>query len=76
MRYEPGNIRVDGGGLCASCYPFFHIAGLIAGSCSKTAEAEQLLSSVYNKFNEGFETSDLKTARVLIHVLRTSLARS
>jgi hypothetical protein len=38
-------------------------------------EAEQLLSSVY-KFNEGFETSDLKTSRALIHVLRTSLARS
>jgi predicted ATPase len=43
---------------------------------SKTVEAEQLLSSVYNKFNEGFETSDLKAARALIHVLRTSLARS
>jgi hypothetical protein len=39
-------------------------------------EAEQLLSSDYNKFNEGFETSDLKTARALIHMLRRSLARS
>ena len=38
----------------------------------KTAEAEQLLSSVYNKFSEGFETSDLKTAHTLIHVLRTA----
>ena len=42
----------------------------------KTADAEQLLSSVYNKFSEGFETSDLKTARALIHMFRTSLARS
>jgi predicted ATPase len=42
----------------------------------KSAEAEQLLSSVYNKFSEGFETSDLKTARALIHVLRRSRARS
>jgi len=48
---------------------------LIAASRSKTVEAEQLLPSVYNEFNE-LETSDLKTARALIHVLRTSLARS
>jgi len=39
----------------------------------KTAEAEQLLSSVYNKFSEGFETSDLKTAHALINELRTKL---
>src|SRR5262249_28900228 len=33
----------------------------------KTAEADQLLSSVYNRFTEGFETADLKAARALIH---------
>jgi len=42
-------------------------------------EAEQLLSSVYNKFNEGFETSDLKTARAdprVPHVSSTFIAHS
>jgi predicted ATPase len=33
----------------------------------KTAEAKQLLSSAYNRFTEGFETCDLKTARRLIN---------
>jgi predicted ATPase len=33
----------------------------------KTAEADQLLSSVYSRFTEGFETADLKAARALIH---------
>jgi predicted ATPase/DNA-binding winged helix-turn-helix (wHTH) protein len=35
-------------------------------------EADQLLSSVYRRFNEGFETSDLKTARTLIDSLHTT----
>jgi tetratricopeptide (TPR) repeat protein len=35
----------------------------------KTAEAHAVLSSVYNRFTEGFETSDLKTARVLMGTL-------
>jgi predicted ATPase/DNA-binding winged helix-turn-helix (wHTH) protein len=34
--------------------------------------AEQLLSSVYNKFSEGFETNDLKSARALIDELRNT----
>jgi predicted ATPase/DNA-binding winged helix-turn-helix (wHTH) protein len=42
----------------------------------KTADAEQLLSSIYNKFSEGFESSDLKTAHALIATLRTALADS
>jgi predicted ATPase len=37
----------------------------------RTREADQLLSSVYRRFNEGFETSDLKTARTLIDRLHT-----
>src|SRR5262249_52579955 len=37
----------------------------------KTAEADQLLSSVYNRFTEGFETADLKAARALIHEFRS-----
>jgi predicted ATPase/DNA-binding winged helix-turn-helix (wHTH) protein len=32
----------------------------------KTAEAHGLLSAVYNRFTEGFETSDLRAARALI----------
>ena len=40
----------------------------------RTADAEQLLSSVYNSFSEGFETSDLRTARALITDLRKALA--
>jgi predicted ATPase len=36
----------------------------------KTADAHQLLTSVYNRFNEGFETADLKTACALIASLR------
>jgi predicted ATPase len=35
-----------------------------------TADADQLLSSVYNRFNEGFKTIDLKTARALIDEFR------
>jgi predicted ATPase len=38
----------------------------------ETEEAHQLLSSVYNRFSEGFETADLKTARALIHEFRTT----
>jgi predicted ATPase len=33
----------------------------------RTREADQLLASVYGRFNEGFETSDLKTARELLN---------
>src|SRR4029450_4295814 len=36
-----------------------------------TADAEQLLSSVYSKFTEGFETADLKAAHALITELRS-----
>ncbi len=36
----------------------------------KTAEAEAQLSSVYNRFTEGFDTIDLRTARALIDELR------
>jgi predicted ATPase len=32
----------------------------------RTEDADELLSSVYSRFTEGFETSDLKTARALI----------
>jgi predicted ATPase len=38
----------------------------------KTAEADQLLSSVYNRFTEGFETADLKAACALIHEFRSA----
>jgi predicted ATPase len=38
------------------------------------ADAEQLLSSVYNKFGEGFETSDLRTARGLLAEFRKGSA--
>jgi predicted ATPase len=38
----------------------------------KTAEADQLLSSFYNRFTEGFETADLKAARGLIHEFRSA----
>jgi predicted ATPase len=40
----------------------------------KTEEAEKLLSSVYNRFSEGFETADLMTARALIDNFRNSLS--
>jgi tetratricopeptide (TPR) repeat protein len=36
----------------------------------KTAEARELLSAVYNRFTEGFETADLKTACALMDELR------
>ena len=36
----------------------------------KTAEAHDLLSAVYDRFTEGFDTADLKTARALIDELR------
>jgi predicted ATPase len=32
----------------------------------RVREAAELLSSIYCRFNEGFETSDLRTARTLI----------
>jgi predicted ATPase len=37
----------------------------------KTAEAKQLLTGVYDRFTEGFETADLRTARALIEELGT-----
>jgi predicted ATPase/DNA-binding winged helix-turn-helix (wHTH) protein len=37
---------------------------------SKTAEASELLSAVYDRFTEGFDTADLTTARVLIDEFR------
>jgi predicted ATPase/DNA-binding winged helix-turn-helix (wHTH) protein len=40
----------------------------------RTREADELLSSVYRRFNEGFETGDLKTARALIDRLHTTPA--
>jgi predicted ATPase/DNA-binding winged helix-turn-helix (wHTH) protein len=36
----------------------------------RTREADQLLSSVYGRFNEGFETGDLKAAKTLIDHLQ------
>ena len=40
---------------------------------SRSEEAAELLSSVYSRFNEGFGTNDLKTARALIDKFRTAL---
>jgi predicted ATPase len=40
----------------------------------RTEEAQKLLSSVYNRFTEGFETADLITARGLIDNCRNSLS--
>jgi len=40
----------------------------------RTREADQLLFSVYRRFNEGFETCDLKAARALIDRLHTTPA--
>lgn len=40
----------------------------------RTEEAETLLSSVYNRFSEGFETADLMTARALTGYFRNSLS--
>jgi predicted ATPase/DNA-binding winged helix-turn-helix (wHTH) protein len=40
----------------------------------KTAEADELLSAVYNRFTEGFDTADLRTARALIDELRKTPA--
>ncbi len=35
----------------------------------KDADARDLLAPVYNWFTEGFDTTDLKTAKVLLHEL-------
>jgi predicted ATPase len=40
----------------------------------KTAAAEKLLSSVYQRFSEGLETADPMTARALIDNFRNSLS--
>ena len=40
----------------------------------KTAEADELLSAVYNRFIEGFDTVDLRTARALIDEIRKTPA--
>jgi len=37
---------------------------------SRTAEANDLLSAVYGRFTEGFDTADLKAARAVIDTLR------
>jgi predicted ATPase len=41
----------------------------------KTAEAHELLSGVYRRFTEGFDTADLKTARALIGELGVPAAQ-
>jgi predicted ATPase len=41
---------------------------------SRADEADQLLASVYGRFNEGFETGDLKTARAMLDRLHTTPA--
>jgi len=33
-------------------------------------EAKQMLTPVYHRFTEGFDTSDLKAARELLSILR------
>jgi predicted ATPase len=38
----------------------------------KTSEANDLLSAVYQRFDEGFDTSDLITARALMDEFRTT----
>jgi predicted ATPase len=40
----------------------------------RTDKADELLASVYHRFDEGFETSDLKTARALLDRLHTTSA--
>jgi predicted ATPase len=40
----------------------------------RTDEAVKLLSSVYSRFSEGFETADLMTARALTDTFRNSLS--
>jgi predicted ATPase len=41
---------------------------------AKTAEANELLSAVYNRFTEGFHTADLRNARALIEEFRMASA--
>jgi hypothetical protein len=36
----------------------------------RTAEARSLLQSVYDRFSEGFETADLKTAKAFLGCLQ------
>jgi predicted ATPase len=36
----------------------------------RTEEAKELLAPIYNRYTEGFETSDLKAARALLRDLR------
>ncbi len=38
----------------------------------KETEARPLLTEIYNWFNEGFETADLKEARALLNELRVA----
>ena len=40
----------------------------------RTEEPQKLLSSVYNRFREGFETADLMTVRALNETFRISLS--
>jgi predicted ATPase len=42
----------------------------------KTADADTLLSAVYDRFTEGFDTIDLRTARALIEALRGRLPQT
>ncbi len=42
----------------------------------KSAAAHELLSGIYDRFTEGFETADLRAARTLIGELQVSLAAS
>ena len=39
----------------------------------RTKAAREILAPVYDRFSEGFETSDLKSAKLLLDGLRASL---
>ena len=38
---------------------------------SKPREAQQLLAQIYDRFNEGFDTVDLREARALLDVAQS-----
>jgi predicted ATPase len=42
----------------------------------RTGEANELVSAVYDRFKEGFDTADLRTARGLIDGFRSELGRA
>ena len=54
-----------------TAYAATSLARLLGTQNGRTAEADTLLRAVYDRFTEGFDTIDLRTAATMLNAFRT-----